>query len=173
MNRYEFRAVGYVLYGKSWQAELTRTLKLSQKSQTVQKISSGEKPNISQGMCDDLVLAMKHKVEMINQAIQFIESPEPEKILIAQTEMSIVSFDLNGVKVLNVFEEHGAYSHIGILINNATINLRPYEYEFQSMIIMQAAEDALKHNDQNILIQAIQQYFDVSWVGEDNWYKSE
>lgn len=173
MNRYEFCAVGYCLFGQSWKKDLTRLLHLSESSRTVDKIANGDKGSISVGMKDDLIIAMKHKTEMLNQAIRLLESPEPEKIVIAQTEMSIVSFDVNGVQVLNVFEEHGAYSKIGILLNNAIINMRPFDYEFQSLIIAQVAEEALKKNDRSILIQAIQDYFDLSWVGRDDWYEAE
>lgn len=141
---------------------------MSENSRTVDKIARGERL-VSKGISEDLVQLLQRKAEMINQTLNYLESPEKSKIQLLQAELSIVSFDINGVRVLNVFEEHGPYSKIGVLLNNADIGLPTTEYEFQSEIIALAAQEALAQNNQSILIQAIEQYFDTQLVGLDDW----
>lgn len=164
MNKSEFNTIGALLFGKSWKKDMTRTLNMSENSNTVAKIATG-KVRVTTGVKQDILIALKNKARLCIQAIEIVSNPT--KILVTQAEMSIVCFDLNGVQVLNVFDEHSAYSEIGILINNADIGLNPQEYEMQSLLIAEYAALAIKENNQQILIDAINQYFDLSLFNQD------
>lgn len=160
MNHIEFNTVGQLMFGRSWKKDMTRLLNMSENSNTVAKIATGE-VHVSSGVEQDILRALENKAHYFVQAVQQLKNPK--KILVAQTELSILSFDLDGVKVLNVFDEHSAYSEIGILINNADLGLSPMDYEFQSVLIAQYAEKALKENNRQILVDAINQYFDLQF----------
>lgn len=166
MNNSEFRVIGEFLYGNSWKKELTKGLKFSEASRTVDKIAADDR-NVSENTQLRLIELLKFKGEMINTILTQIENPE--KILVKQTDMALLRFDVDGVTCVNVFEEHSALTNMGIMIKNADLSEIPYQYEYQSLLIADAAQQAVKHDDRQILVDAINKYFDLSFFNESDW----
>lgn len=161
MNRFEFIACGNLLYGNSWKKELTRNLQLSERSRTVDKIALNER-SVTEGISDDVLLLMKQKAKQLTQAIEFLENPEPPKILVRQADYSLVTFDERGVSVDHAFEET-YISPIGVVIYHADIAESRFDYAVQSLIIAAAGQEALKKGNNSELLKVIETYFDLSF----------
>lgn len=169
MDRHELYAAGFILYGDKWEANLTRSLGLSPVSRTIGKIVSGAKPHVSAGIEQDLIALMKYQSEVLHAAIIALEGDQPQQILLRQSEGRMVVFDIDGVTTHHAGDAPSTPSPVCVVCLNFDIDLRPVEYRFQSLIISHCAKEALRLNDQRILQDAIHKYFDVSWVGRENW----
>lgn len=165
MNSSEFRVFGQILFGQTWKKELTRALCLSPKSRSVDKMASNQLA-ISSKTSENFLNLLKAQLDLIDSIIKQIEVPEKVKVL--KSDLSVIIFDINGVKIYSLFEEHGPISDVGIMLTHADIANNSTNDMFQSLLIADAAYQLLIENDQKILIDAINTYFDLGHFGESD-----
>lgn len=80
MNRFEFMAIGKMLFGNSWKDELARQLNFSVKSKSVDKICRGER-GITENIEAEILDTMRYKADMLLRCISQIENPSSLKII--------------------------------------------------------------------------------------------
>ncbi len=151
-----------MLYGKTWQTELARTLHFSEESGNVRKLAKGTR-NISNGVKEDTIKAMKKKVQDLADAVAFLENPE--KLIVNTSEFNILSFDQFGVRQWDKFQGP-EFSDYTILIDGELLKSQ-YEIEFISTVIAAAGEQAYKDGNNLALIEIIPQYFDLQFLSVD------
>lgn len=163
MNRFEFIASGHMLYGKTWQTELARTLCFSVESGSIRKIASGKR-NVSDGVKDDIIQAMQKKIQDLSVAVAYLQNPEKIKLL--NTQYSILTFDEHGVRQWDAFQGEEA-SQFTVALVNASLPVSQYEINFISSTIAASAEDAFKVGHNRALIEMIDHFFDLSELDVD------
>lgn len=86
----------------------------------------------------------------------------PEKFLIRQDEFSVITFDEEGVRQWDGFQEF-PISSIGVVLYNADLGVPESEITFLSHIIAAAGAEALKAGSNHELLKLIPEYFDLQF----------
>lgn len=159
MNRFEFMACGYMLYGNEWKTDFARSLGWSVVSKNVGKITRGER-GIKDDIANDIIVNLERKAQQLIDAAQKLRNPE--KFLIRQGEFSAITFDEEGVRQWDGFQEF-PISSIGVVLYNADLGVHESEIAFPSYIIAAAATEALKTGSNHELLKLIPEYFDLQF----------
>ena len=164
MNRFEFMACGYMLYGNKWKAELARLLGWSSSSNNVAKIARDER-GIKDDIANDIILNLERKAQQLIDAAQKLKNPE--KFLIRQGEFSAITFDEEGVRQWDGFQEF-PISSIGVVLYNADLGVHESKIAFLSLIVAAAGTEALKTGSNHELLKLIPEYFDLQFFNSFN-----
>lgn len=171
MDKNEFNALGQLLYGKSWKKELTRSLGLSEKSRTIDKISLNQR-NLSKNIQLSLMILVKSKIQLLTDASRLLEPTLTDDLLqklsIVYCKGSILLFDENGIteisqKTMQNLTSNNKNDETYICINNIKIDApKKHEYHnlFQSMIISSIFNDISITSKRAAVAKALLKYFD-------------
>lgn len=164
MNRFEFSACGYMMFGSEWKTDLTKTLKFSEKSNTVGKIFRNER-GVSDSLALELIEAMEKKAQDLIDAASFLKNPTQH--LIKKSKFDVITFDEFGVRQWDGFQEF-PISELGVVLHNAELGVPESDLKFQSLVVGAAASSALKAGNNQELLKLLPVYFDFSQFPDFN-----
>lgn len=162
MNRYEFNAIGLLLFGNTWKTELAKSLNKSTVSNGINKIAKGEK-TITQETEEKLIELLQNKGELLINAAQQLKTKE--KVFLTFQEDKIITIDELGIRTWDKSEEYPV-SQLGVVLSNMKL---PFAYEesnlLHSITLSLKYDEAMKKANNKEFIELIKEYFDFRMVG--------
>lgn len=160
MNRYEFMASGYMLFGNNWKTDLAHALHFSEKSGSVAKMATGKR-NVTNSVANDLISLLEVRAQNLTDAVKYLR--ESEKLAVKYSKFNIITLDEHGVRQWDAFQGYEV-SDFTVILNDAALEKTERELEFISLVIAVVTHECLKAGNNAELIKIIPEYFDLQSI---------
>lgn len=183
MDKNEFNALGQLIFGTYWKKELTRSLGLSDKSRTVDKISLNQRV-LSKNIQNDLMNLLANKIQLLSDARAFFGQTKEGgyeqiyKLMVIPCDKCSLMFSDNGISEITDENKHilpliPKDDQSIIYIENVKIEALDSacaRSSFQSLVVSSIFNDISIFNKRKAVAKTLLKYYDWTQCSQHEKY---